>query len=99
PARSAPLRTYTTLFLSDLNPSTDTALKTTGDFESPANLTADRQGAVGEEWGYAGRNIFYGIREHAMGSITNGLVYHGGLRAFSADRKSTRLNSSHQIIT
>jgi transketolase len=68
----------------DLNPSTDTALKTTGDFESPKNLAADRQGAVGEEWGYAGRNIYYGIREHAMGSITNGLVYHGGLRAYSA---------------
>jgi transketolase len=68
----------------DLNPSTDTALKATGDFESPKNLATDRQGAVDGEWGYAGRNIFYGIREHAMGSITNGLVYHGGLRAFSA---------------
>ncbi len=68
----------------DLNPSTDTALKTAGDFESPKNLAADRQGAVGEAWGYAGRNIFYGIREHAMGAVTNGLVYHGGLRAFSA---------------
>ncbi|MEA3059641.1 MAG: transketolase [Sphingomonadales bacterium] len=68
----------------DLNPSTETALKLAGDFESPANLTKDRQGAIGEAWGYAGRNIFYGIREHAMGSVTNGLVYHGGLRAFSA---------------
>jgi transketolase len=28
--------------------------------------------------------MFYGIREHAMGSATNGIVYHGGLRAFSA---------------
>jgi transketolase len=44
----------------------------------------DRQGAVGDEWDYRGRNIFYGVREHAMGAITNGLVYHGGLRAFSA---------------
>jgi len=68
----------------DLNPSTDTALKDAGDFESPANLDGDRQGSVGGPWGYAGRNIFYGIREHAMGAITNGLVYHGGLRAFSA---------------
>jgi len=68
----------------DLNPSTDTVLKDAGDFESPANLATDRQGSVGGPWGYAGRNIFYGIREHAMGSITNGLVYHGGLRAFSA---------------
>jgi transketolase len=59
-------------------------LKGAGDFESPANLAQDRQGAVGDAWGYAGRNIYYGIREHAMGSITNGLAYHGGLRPFSA---------------
>jgi transketolase len=68
----------------DLNPSTDTALKDHGNFESPENVASDRQGSVGTDWSYAGRNMFYGIREHAMGSITNGLVYHGGLRAFSA---------------
>jgi transketolase len=68
----------------DLNPSTETGLKEAGDFESPANVTADRQGSIGGAWGYAGRNIFYGIREHAMGAITNGLAYHGGLRPFSA---------------
>jgi len=68
----------------DLNPSTNTAIKAGGDFESPANKAADRQGAVGTDWGYGGRNVFYGVREHAMGSITNGLTYHGGLRAFSA---------------
>jgi transketolase len=68
----------------DLNPSTDTVIKDGGSFESAANLPADRQGAVGETWNYAGRNIFYGVREHAMGSITNGITYHGGLRAFSA---------------
>jgi len=27
---------------------------------------------------YAGRNIHYGVREHAMGSIANGLAVHGG---------------------
>src|SRR5262249_48033973 len=43
----------------DLNPSTDTALKDDGDFESPANLAPDRQGSVGGPWGYTGRNIFY----------------------------------------
>jgi transketolase len=68
----------------DLNPSTDTALKGFGDFESPANVAEDRQGSVGKAWDYAGRNLFYGVREHAMGSITNGIVYHSGLRAFSA---------------
>jgi transketolase len=68
----------------DLNPSTNTSLKGGGDLESPANLAPDRQGSIGEGWGYAGRNVFYGVREHAMGSVTNGLTYHGGLRAFSA---------------
>lgn len=29
---------------------------------------------------YSGRNVFYGIREHAMGSIANGLALHGGVR-------------------
>ena len=32
----------------------------------------------------AGRNIHFGVREHAMGSICNGLDYHGGLRAFAS---------------
>ena len=32
----------------------------------------------------AGRNLAYGIREHAMGAITNGLNAHGGLRAYAA---------------
>jgi len=68
----------------DLNPSTDTGLKGLGDFESPANQATDRQGSIGSDWSYAGRNMFYGVREHAMGSINNGLVYHGGLRGFTA---------------
>lgn len=32
----------------------------------------------------SGRNIHFGVREHAMGSITNGIVLHGGLRPFCA---------------
>ncbi len=32
----------------------------------------------------SGRIIHYGIREHAMGGITNGLLLHGGVRAFDA---------------
>ena len=30
----------------------------------------------------AGRNLRFGIREHAMGAIGNGLLYHGGVRSF-----------------
>jgi transketolase len=29
-----------------------------------------------------GRNLRFGVREHAMGAIGNGLLYHGGLRSF-----------------
>ena len=32
----------------------------------------------------AGRNIRFGIREHAMGSIANGITLHGGLRGYGA---------------
>jgi transketolase len=31
-----------------------------------------------------GRNLRFGIREHAMGSIGNGMLYHGGIRSFVA---------------
>jgi transketolase len=34
--------------------------------------------------GEVGRNLHYGIREHAMGAISNGLALHGGLRPFAA---------------
>lgn len=30
-----------------------------------------------------GRNINFGVREHAMGAVVNGINLHGGLRAFS----------------
>ena len=68
----------------DLNPSTDTALKGAGDFQSPARQGGDRQGAVGGEWGYAGRNIHFGVREHAMAADRSGLALHGGVIPFSA---------------
>jgi transketolase len=39
---------------------------------------------VVERGDYSGRNIYYGVREHAMGAITNGLAAHGGWRPTSA---------------
>jgi transketolase len=44
----------------DLDPSTKTAIS--------------GGGSVGHE-GFAGKNIHYGVREHAMGAIANGLAY------------------------
>ncbi|MEA1871347.1 MAG: transketolase, partial [Candidatus Bipolaricaulota bacterium] len=68
----------------DLNPSTYTWLKGYGDLQSPLRKTDDMQGAVGDEWGYAGRNLHYGVREHAMGAIANGMASHGGLVPYTA---------------
>ncbi len=33
---------------------------------------------------YAGRNMHFGIREHAMAAIANGMQLHGGIRAYCA---------------
>ncbi|WEG11868.1 transketolase [Pullulanibacillus sp. KACC 23026] len=31
---------------------------------------------------YAARNVYFGVREHAMGAAANGMAYHGGLKPF-----------------
>ena len=53
----------------DLAPSTDTYLKGLGDF-----LKSN----------YKGRNLHFGVREHAMGAILNGMYLHGGIIPFGA---------------
>jgi transketolase len=53
----------------DLDPSTYTALPGMGDFEPTR---------------YGGRNLHFGVREHGMGAILNGLAAHGGSIPFGA---------------
>ena len=68
----------------DLNPSTYTALNGLGDFNPPATKRLDTQGSSGGGWSYAGRNLNFGVREHAMGAIVNGVAAHGGLIPYGA---------------
>lgn len=76
----------------DLAPSTKTQLKSFGDFE-PGH--------------YDGRNIHFGVREHAMGSIVNGIVLNGMTWSYGAtffafsdyQRPSLRLASIMGIPT
>ena len=68
----------------DLNPSTLSWLKGFGDFQSPQTSPAELQGAVGDAWGYEGRNVHFGVREHAMGAITTGMALHGGFIPYTA---------------
>jgi transketolase len=67
----------------DLNPSTFTWLKGLGDFQKPG-AHENIQGAIGGEWGYGGRNIHFGVREHAMGAIAVGMALHGGFLPYTA---------------
>jgi transketolase len=68
----------------DLNESTKTALLDFGNFSNPDSEAGDQQGSLDGGWNYAGRNIFYGVREHAMGSISNGLASFEGMLPFTA---------------
>ncbi len=65
----------------DLNPSCFTWLKGKGDFQAPPEPGLV-QGAVGGGWDYSGRNIHFGVREHAMGAIALGMARHGGVIPF-----------------
>jgi len=62
----------------DLDPSTFTWLKGQGDFAPASQPKEGVQGAVGGAWDYSGRNVHFGVREHAMGAVVNGMAYHGG---------------------
>jgi transketolase len=68
----------------DLDPSTKTALKDLGDFNPPMQAGGDTQGSDGGGWSHAGRNIHFGVREHAMGAIANGMAAHSGCIPYTA---------------
>jgi transketolase len=46
---------------------------------APSNKTFVKGGEVFQGGQYAGRNFHFGVREHGMGSIMNGMALHGGL--------------------
>ena len=51
---------------------------------SPSNKTVmNGEGYISKD-DYSGRNIHFGVREFAMTAITNGILLHGGLRAYCA---------------
>jgi transketolase len=68
----------------DLNPSTNTALKGKGNFQSPNLGNGSIQGSVPGSWGYEGANVAFGVREHAMGSTLSGMALHGGLLPYGS---------------
>ena len=51
---------------------------------APSNKTNISGGGDYSAHNRAGRNLHFGVREHAMAAISNGLALHGGLRVFCA---------------
>ncbi len=49
-----------------------------------SNNTTLKDLPVFEKENYAGRNVWFGVREHAMGAALNGLSLHGGVRPYGA---------------
>jgi len=76
----------------DLSESTKTKIESAGDFD----------GVTGQ-----GNNIHYGVREHAMAAMANGMSWHGGVRPFVATffcfsdymRPSIRLAALNELPT
>jgi transketolase len=68
----------------DLDPSTKTALKGLGDFNPALAPGSDAQGSDSAGWSYSGRNLHFGVREHAMGAVVNGLGAHGGFLPYGS---------------
>ena len=50
--------------------------------DAPSFLPKDRSTKMFQGDPYAGRVLHFGIREHAMGAIMNGIAAHGGTRVF-----------------
>ncbi|HEV7765989.1 MAG TPA: transketolase [Thermoanaerobaculia bacterium] len=64
----------------DLAPSTNTLIKDAGSIERPKG---EEKHSPSTEI-FKGRNLHFGIREHAMGAIVNGLTLYGSWRAYGA---------------
>jgi transketolase len=50
---------------------------------TPSNNTGIKNSADMQSGNYSARNIHYGIREHAMGSLMNGMALYGGVIPFA----------------
>ncbi len=51
---------------------------------SPSTKTEIKGGGSVAPGDFSGRNLHFGIREHAMGSIMNGIALHGGFRPYGS---------------
>ena len=68
--------------LAALAPVLDGLVGGSGDLAPSTNTFLKEYGALGVD-GWDGRNLHFGVREHAMASAVNGMALHGGLIPYS----------------
>jgi transketolase len=49
---------------------------------SHSNMTEIKGEQIYAVESYGARNVYFGVREHAMGAAANGMAYHGGVKPF-----------------
>ncbi|MET8246938.1 transketolase [Streptomyces sp. NPDC005202] len=69
--------------LAAVGPSYPALVGGSADLAASTNTTIPGVGDVGPG-AYDGRTVHFGIREHAMGAVLNGMALHGGLRPYGS---------------
>ena len=80
---SAATRAWSSKVINALAPKLPTLVGGSADL-APSTNTLIKGGADLEAGTYGARNMHFGIREHAMGGVLNGMALHGGVRPYGA---------------
>lgn len=82
-SESQPTRVHSGRVLNYLNRKLPNLIGGSADLASSNNVVLEGDGSFCRLTP-EGKNIHFGVREHAMGAIVNGLILHGGLRSYAA---------------
>ncbi|HZJ87190.1 MAG TPA: transketolase [Erysipelothrix sp.] len=76
-------RSLSGIVINRLNEKYDNMFGGSADLAGSTMTMMDNEASFSAE-NYAGKNLHFGVREHAMASIGNGIVLYGGLKAYVA---------------
>lgn len=82
-SENQPTRVHSGRVLNFLNRKLSNLIGGSADLASSNNAVLEGEGSFSNATP-EGKNIHFGVREHAMGAIVNGLILYGGLRSFAA---------------
>jgi transketolase len=79
--KALPTRQASGRILNAVAPSVPSLIGGSADLSASNNVVLKDEGVI-ERSKFDGRNLHYGVREHAMGAIANGMALHGGFRPY-----------------